>query len=83
MELQLELRVKEIAKSKGVTLQALSKKLGISYQALDARTKGNTSLALIQEMAIALECNPLELIKAPAGYGHFYVEGEWHGIRKL
>lgn len=79
----MKLRVKEVAKSKGMSLQELSKRLNISYQALDARTRKNCSLGIIQGMADVLECHALELIEAPKGYGHFYVDGVWEGIRKV
>lgn len=42
----MKLRVKEIAKSKGMDLQTLSKKLGITYQALNARMVGNPSISI-------------------------------------
>ncbi|WP_018675650.1 helix-turn-helix domain-containing protein [Riemerella columbina] len=80
----MELRIKELSTSKGVSLQDLSKKLGISYQALNARMIGNPSVKVLKEIADALEVDLHELFTTSDAYSHFYdtETGEWLGIRK-
>ncbi len=80
----MKLRIKETSKLKGFTLQKLSKKLGISYQALNARMVGNPSIDRLEEIATVLGCEIHELIKTSKNYSHFYDDktGEWLGIRK-
>ena len=55
------LRIKEICESKGMTLQDLAKKLGITYQSLWALIKGNPSLSKLQAIAVALGVSVPEL----------------------
>lgn len=64
-------------------MQELSKRLKITYQALNARSNNNPNLGNVNKIAEQLGCTYMELLPPPEGYGHFYVEGEWHGIRKL
>lgn len=78
----MKFRIKEVAKSRGVDLQTLSKRLGITYQALNARMIGNPSAKVIQEIADALDCSVIELIGADKNLAHFYDEnGDWQGVR--
>ncbi len=80
----MNLRIKEVAKSKGYSLQELSKKLGITYQALNARMVGNPSIKVLSEISKALNCEIHELIETSGDYSHFYDDKtkEWLGIRK-
>ena len=80
----MKLRIKEVATSKGIDLQTLSKKLGITYQALNARMVGNPSMKVIQQIANALNVDPIELIETGLDFAHFYDDktGEWLGVRK-
>ncbi len=80
----MNLRIKEVAKNKGYSLQELSKKLGITYQALSARMIGNPSIRVLNEISTALDCEIHELIETSEEYSHFYDDktGEWLGIRK-
>lgn len=79
----MELRIKEVAKDRGYDLKTLSKKLGITYQALNARMVGNPSAKVLQEIADVLDCSVIELIVADKDTAHFYDEKkEWQGIRK-
>lgn len=79
----MKLRVKEIAKSKGMDLQTLSKKLGITYQALNARMVGNPSIKVLQEIADVLQCELIELLQVNPPFSHSYSpEGEWKGISR-
>jgi len=56
------LRIKEIAKEKGIALNDLANALGITYQALNARITGNPSLKVLIELANALDVDVRELI---------------------
>ncbi|GEJ46048.1 helix-turn-helix domain-containing protein [Chryseobacterium sp. ON_d1] len=79
----MKLRIKEVAKSKGIDLQTLAKKLDITYQALNARMVGNPSIKIIQSIADALECSVFELIASDQYAEHSYNEnGEWRGVLK-
>ena len=79
----MELRVKEICKKKGITLQELADMLGISRQALDLGIKGNFKSDRVQKIADALECSVFELIASDKYAEHSYNEnGEWKGVLK-
>lgn len=79
----MKLRIKEVAKAKGVDLQTLSKKLDITYQALNARMIGNPSMKVIQQIADALEVSVFELIASDEITYHSYDEnGNWMGVFK-
>jgi len=81
----LEFRIKEVAKSKGVKVYELAEKIGKgrSYISKIDTGKVNTTIGVIQKIADALNVPVHELIKLPDGYGHFYVNKEWQGIRKV
>ncbi|GIM48807.1 helix-turn-helix domain-containing protein [Capnocytophaga stomatis] len=56
-------RIKEVAKSKGISLTELAQTLGITYQALNARIVGNPSLKALIEIANVLEVDVRDLIE--------------------
>lgn len=57
------LRVQEICKEKGLTMQDLAKKMGITYQALYAACSGNPTVGKIKEIANALNVHYIELLE--------------------
>lgn len=79
----MELRIKEVAKDKGYTLDDIAKRIGITYVALYGRIK-TAKLDTLKEITEILKCNIHELIEAGEGYAHFYDDktGEYLGIRK-
>jgi len=81
----LEFRIKDVAKTKGVKVYELAEKIGKgrSYISKIDTGKVNTTIGVIQKIADALNVPVHELIKLPDGYGHFYVNKEWQGIRKV
>jgi transcriptional regulator with XRE-family HTH domain len=56
------LRVQEICKERGITMQDLAKRMGITYQALYASVSGNPTIGKIKEIAKALDVDYLELL---------------------
>lgn len=77
------LRIKEIAKRKGVLLQEIAECLKITYPSLNRRLKAAKLDTLVQ-IAEILNCELPELFKTSEDFSHFYdTEGkEWLGIRK-
>ncbi|MDV3751162.1 helix-turn-helix transcriptional regulator [Elizabethkingia anophelis] len=79
----MELRIKEICKRKGIEVQELADKIGITRQALHARAKNNPTMKTITEIAKLLDVSIFELIGADSKTYHSYSEtGEWMGVLK-
>lgn len=57
------LRVQEICKEQGITMQDLAKRMGISYQALYASVSGNPTIAKVKEIANTLGVDYIELLE--------------------
>lgn len=81
----LEFRIRDVAKLKKVKIYELADKIGKGSTYISKIDNGNvnTTINVLQSIADALEVPVHELIKLPEGYGHFYVEGVWQGIRKI
>lgn len=60
--LNIMLRVQEICKSQGITMQDLAKKMGVTYQALYAAVSGNPTLGKLEEIAKALGVGVVDLL---------------------
>lgn len=56
------LRVQEICKIQGITMQQLAKKMGITYQALYASVSGNPTIGKLKEIAKVLDVNITDLL---------------------
>lgn len=56
------LRVQEICKIQGITMQQLAKKMGITYQALYASISGNPTIGKLKEIAKVLDVNITDLL---------------------
>lgn len=80
----LELRIKEVAAELDIRMSDLAERAGVnpSYLSRIASNNVSPSLKLLQQIAEAMHVPIHRLIVAPKGYGHFYVDGEWHGLRK-
>ena len=65
--MQLTLRIRQLRKSKGLTLSELASKIGVSAPHLSEveRGKKNLNNHLIERLAVALEIPPTELLGAP------------------
>lgn len=57
------LRVQEICKEQGITMQDLAKKMGVTYQALYAAVSGNPTIGKLGDIAKALEVEITDLIE--------------------
>lgn len=73
------LRVQEICKERGITMQELAQKMGQSFQALYASCAGNPTIGKVKKIAQALGVDYLELLEErpqdkKADEVKFYVE---------
>ena len=66
----MSLRIKEVIKEKGLTVQALADKMKINRVGLSNHINGNPSVEIIQRIADALEVNITELFE-PAKINEF------------
>ena len=84
-EIDLKLRIKEVAKRNGLKIKDVAERVGKRPEYITNINKGriNTTIDLLQRIADAIEVPVHELIQLPEGYGHFYVDGVWQGIRKV
>ena len=57
------LRVQEICKQQGVTMQDLAKRMGVTYQALYAAVSGNPTIGKLGEIANALGVEVIDLFE--------------------
>lgn len=57
------LRVQEICKEQGITMQDLAKKMGVTYQALYAAVSGNPTIGKLGDIANALGVNIIDLFE--------------------
>ena len=59
----MALRIKEIIKEKGMTVQTLADKMGINRVGLSNHINGNPSVAILEKIATALEVSIQELFE--------------------
>ena len=59
--------IQELCKDKGISLQSLAKKIGITYQTLWAASTGNPTLSTLERIAAALGVQVVDLFNRPAG----------------
>lgn len=57
------LRIKEVIKEKGMTIQTLAEKMGINRVGLSNHINGNPSVAILEKIAAALEVPIQELFE--------------------
>ena len=60
--LNIMLRVQEICKQQGITMQDLAKRMGVTYQALYAAVSGNPTIGKLGEIAKALDVGIIDLL---------------------
>ena len=56
------LRVQEICKQQGITMQDLAKRMGVTYQALYAAVSGNPTIGKLGDIAKTLGVNIIDLL---------------------
>ena len=80
----MQLRIKEIAKKKGITMKKIAEELNTSPAMITYYEKGNVSAPIdkLQQIAEILNCEISELIPTSDKYAHFYDKDEYLGIRK-
>jgi transcriptional regulator with XRE-family HTH domain len=61
----MSLRIKEVIKEKGLTVQEVADKMGINRVGLSNHINGNPSVEILQRIADALEVNITELFDQP------------------
>lgn len=72
----MDLRVKEILKSKGMNLQDLADKMGIHRVSLSKSINGNPTLETLRAIANSLDVDLIELFKSTDKWQAFYTELE-------
>lgn len=85
------LRVQEICKEQGMTMQDLAKKMGVTYQALYAAVSGNPTIGKLGDIAKALGVNIVDLFEGNLqevnGYvkvnGNLYEVHSFEDLRRL
>jgi transcriptional regulator with XRE-family HTH domain len=65
----MALRIKELIKEKGMSVQELAEKMGISRVGLSQHINGNPSVEVLERIASALEVNPSDLFVQPKNNG--------------
>lgn len=81
--LNMQFRIKEVAKRRGKTLQEMCDKIGISYINFNQQLNRGPKMDLIQKCANALECSVFELIDEDENFTHLYnSKNEFYGIGK-
>ena len=73
---KVELLIMEIMKKKGVTVEALAKKVGIAKSTMSVKLSGNITLNALYDIAQALDCEIADFFPVPEGYRHWKVSGE-------
>jgi len=59
----MSLRIKEVIKEKGMSVQLVAKKMGINRVGLSNHINGNPSVEILQRIANALEVDIVELFE--------------------
>lgn len=81
----MELRVKEICKAKGIQMQELADKLGITRITLTRNINGNPTLDTLRKIAEALNVEVSELFAPKTGDFSAFVEyrGQLYRFRSI
>lgn len=61
----MSLRIKEVIKEKGLTIEKVADRMGINRVGLSNHINGNPSVEVLQRIADALEVNITELFEPP------------------
>ena len=61
--MEIQQNIKYLCKRRGITLQTLAARMGVTYGTLFNQAKKNPSLASLERIAAALNCDVWELLK--------------------
>jgi transcriptional regulator with XRE-family HTH domain len=61
---------------KGMTLDALAQKLGMTKGAVSCKLRGNITLNALYDISQALDCEIADFFPVPPGYRHWTERGE-------
>ena len=73
---KVNLLIREIMKKKGVTMEALAERLGLTKGTMSVKLSGNITLNALYDIAQALDCEIADFLPVPEGYRHWKVSGE-------
>ena len=73
---KVNLLIREIMKKKGVTMEALAERLGLTKGTMSVKLSGNITLNALYDIAQALDCEIADFFPVPEGYRHWKVSGE-------
>jgi DNA-binding XRE family transcriptional regulator len=79
----MELRIKQVAKQKGVTVDKLAAMVGVSRRTIYNWINGNVTMTDLLNVAIRLDCSFYELIEPTDGLTLMFDEhGKFKGLTK-
>ena len=79
---KVSLLIREIMKKKGVTLEALAQRLGVTSSTMNIKLGGNITLNALYDIAQALDCEIADFFPVPQGYKHWTQVNESIETRK-
>ena len=79
---KVDLLIREIMKKKGVTMEALAERLGVTKGAVSGKLSGNITLNALYDIAQALDCEIADFFPVPNGYKHWTQVNESIETRK-
>lgn len=79
------LRIKEVAKSKGISITDLADRLGVKQVTLSRTINGNPTIETLRKIAVVLDCDVRELIEPTKDQGQttqtpLYIKNEGGGL---
>ena len=79
---KVNLLIRKIMKKKGVTMEALAERLGVTKGAVSGKLGGNITLNALYDIAQALDCEIADFFPVPQGYKHWTQVNESIETRK-
>ena len=79
---KVNLLIREIMKKKGVTMEALAERLGVTKGAVSGKLGGNITLNALYDIAQALDCEIADFFPVSQGYKHWTQVNESIETRK-
>ena len=80
---KVDLLIRQIMRHKGMTLDALAQKLGMTKGAVSGKLRGNITLNALYDIAQALDCEITDFFPVPSGYRHWAERGETQRRREM